>query len=876
MAKHRTRVGLHARNDVFFTEHDYALIRQARIETLKTMSQTDVSVYQRLRRENPDLEFIVRLYDPDLNGSQRPGPAQFVAKMSPIIDRLKPYAVKFEIHNEPNHQDGIEGWGNSDSDARSFRNWYRQVLTLLRKAHPWAKFGFPGLAPHHRDLAWLDICRDVILESDWLGCHPYWQYDNTLKKAWGLRFQLYHERFPNMRIEITEFGNSTPPDRMPRDKIARQYVQYYRELNKYPYLGSACAFIASSPDPQWVRFVWMKEGGEMLPVVRAVGTMERRAVEIVGPPAPPQPKPQERFFPETQKTVRGKFLDFFDTHGLDLCGYPITEQFTEYGLPSQYFQRVAMEETKKGKIRLKLIGSEVWLARKKIAELEARVQELSQRPPATGAVKPPIQDISDDLPKHPSKRYPTRPLTDITRIIIHHTATGPTVTPRRLARYQVNRLDKAGITYHFVVAADGTIYQTNRLETASEHAFRYSREGVGIAFPGNFTKAIPTAAQLEAGGKLCAWLLTTLRLSPTQIVGLSELINTQSPGKQWLRGQKWKEKLLEKVNAVLESVGEDQTALIASLRAQIASLQEEIERLREQPPVSPPPSAPAKVGKPAIQDIVDKLPKHPTKRYPTRPLSKIQHLVVHHSAVPPHVGPTRLARYHIDHDQWAGIGYHFVVSEDGVIYQTNRLETISHQVYQHNTTTAGICLLGRFVGKIPPPAQLQATAHLLAWLLQELDLDLDAVKGHQEFNRTTCPGDEWRKKRKWKSILRQEIVRIQEEAQNVPLPAAGERPIYHYMLFWKRNGDWARQDWLNAQEYIGRFAPTVGFRPDEAVQATYVTIVGGPLGVPRQVEDWLKANGCKVDRLAGKNEADTKRMLDELVAQGRRFRSFDE
>ena len=38
MAKHRTLVGLNARNSQFFTEPDYALVARARIETLKMMS----------------------------------------------------------------------------------------------------------------------------------------------------------------------------------------------------------------------------------------------------------------------------------------------------------------------------------------------------------------------------------------------------------------------------------------------------------------------------------------------------------------------------------------------------------------------------------------------------------------------------------------------------------------------------------------------------------------------------------------------------------------------------------------------------------------------------------------------------------------------
>ena len=54
-----------------------------------------------------------------------------------------------------------------------------------------------------------------------------------------------------------------------------------------------------------------------------------------------------------------------------------------------------------------------------------------------------------------------------------------------------------------------------------------------------------------------------------------------------------------------------------------------------------------------------------------------------------------------------------------------------------------------------------------------------------------------------------------------------------------------------------------------------MTIVGGPLGVSRQVEEWLKRRGSKVDRIAGQDEAETKQILDSLVDQGRRFRSFD-
>lgn len=898
MAKHRTRVGLHARNDVHFPDPDYTLLKRARIETLKTMSHTDPSVYERIRRENPDIEFIVRLYDDRLKRDSRPSPADFVARIVPHIERVKPYAVKFEIHNEPNHVDGIEGWGSSDENARAFRSWYRQVLRALRQACPWASFGFPGLALNqpHRDLAWLDICRDAIQASDWLGCHCYWQYGNMMNNQWGLRFKLYNERFPAKKIEITEFGDSTP--NRPREEIAQLYVHYYQELNKYPYLGSASAFIASSPDPAWSTFVWMKEGGHMLPVVHAVANMERKPVEVVPAPVVPKPEPKpepepepgpvpepkpepitERLFPETGKVVRGAFLDFFERYGLDICGYPITDQFVEFGLPAQYFQRVGLEQLKSGAIRLKLVGTEAWTSRTKIAELEARIEELSQQPPAAGPVKPPLKDIVETLPTHPTERYPTRSLGDIRQIVIHHTATSPTITPQRLAEYQVRTLNKPGIAYHFVVAADGTIYQTNRLETVSDHAFGRNAESVGVCFPGNFTRQIPTAAQLEAGGRLCAWLLNTLRLPAQSIVGLGEFVNTQSPGRQWLHGERWKDKLLAEVEAVLESGAEDQSALIASLREQIQALEQEIERLQEQipEPVEPVPTPPPAAGipKPAIQNLVGKLKTHPTRTYNKRKLKDIQYVVVHHSAVAPSVGPERIANYHVDKLDWPGAGYHFFVGEDGIIYQGNTLDTVSYHAVQANPTGVGICFLGSFMKKVPPQAQLRAGAHLVAWLMQELDIALDDVKGHKEVLATSCPGTQWLKGKKWKEMLRQEIAEVQRATEQ-PGPVPGAKPIYHYMLFWSHDGEWAEKDWQSARNYIGTFAPTAGFSANEAAQAEYVTIVGGPLGVSKEVEKWLKDAGCKVDRIAGEDEADTKRQLDKLAKEKKRFQSLEE
>lgn len=882
MPKHRTRVGLHARNDRLFPGHDYALVRRARAETLKMMSLTDVSVFKRLRKENPQVEFIVRLYDNRFNKNSRPTPAQFVARMTPIMRSLRPYATKFEIHNEPNHASGIEGWGSSDKHARSFHSWYLQVLSRLKRACPWAKLGFPGLALNnpHRDLNWLSICKNSIQASHWLGCHCYWQYGNMMSDAWGLRFKLYHKRFPNKKIEITEFGNSTP--NLSWEEMANQYAQYYQKVNNYPYLGSASSFIASSPDPAWIPFVWMKEGGEMLPVVHKVGNMERKAADVAVWPVQskqPSPSPTKRTFPQTGKTVRGKFLQFFDNHGLDICGYPITDQIEENGLQSQYFQRVALEELASGKIRLKPVGKEAWASRRTISSQKARLRELAQLLFAVGPDAPPIKDIVDKLPTHPTRRYGTRPLSAIRSIVIHHTATVSTITPERVANYQVTRKGLAGIGHHFYIAANGTVYQTNRLETESDHAFNRNRSSIGICFPGSFTKSIPKAAQINAGAKLCAWLLGALGLPTSAIVGVSEFADTQSPGAQWLSGKRWKDSLLQEVRSALRVSGAEYTALIASLQGQISTLQRVVAKSEYRPvPASVGPSASqnqVRVSEPPIQDLIDALPKHDSNEYETRPLDEIRYLVIHHSAVPPTVSPKSIAAYHVRRHNWPGIGYHYLVAEDGTLYQSNALETKSYHAVKANPYGVGICFLGNFTKKVPPPAQIRAGAHLVAWLMGELNLPLDGIKGHKELMSTACPGKQWLAGQKWKEILHSQVGKVQQEkALPSPPEPAESKPIYHYLLFWASGEEWAVRDWLNAINYIGVFRPTVGFSAKDAAQAQYVTIVGGPSGVSEEVENELKAAGCIVERIVGKDDAEMKRILDEMAQQGRRFFGF--
>lgn len=142
-------------------------------------------------------------------------------------------------------------------------------------------------------------------------------------------------------------------------------------------------------------------------------------------------------------------------------------------------------------------------------------------------------------------------------------------------------------------------------------------------------------------------------------------------------------------------------------------------------------------------DAVDDLPRHPSKRYKSRSLSQIRYIVIHHSAGD-NQGPELIARFHStsDHLQKGGapgIAYHFYITEDGTVYKTNRLETISWHVSNNNTASVGICMSGNLNNHPPTEAQKRSVSMIAKRLKQTLPNQVE-IKRHGFFKSTSCPG----------------------------------------------------------------------------------------------------------------------------------------
>ncbi|MCW5844687.1 MAG: N-acetylmuramoyl-L-alanine amidase [Caldilinea sp.] len=534
--------------------------------------------------------------------------------------------------------------------------------------------------------------------------------------------------------------------------------------------------------------------------------------------------------------------------------------------------------------------------RQKLARLQAELadaQRQLEEQPIIGEGGLRLLAVYDRLPRD-AQRYRPRADDAVRHIVIHDTGAPAGTSLEELAA--AHRREWPGLLYDFVIDSRGAIRQTQPLDAVPDTPEPYVREAVSIAFAGDFREGgAPAHDQLAAAGRLIGWLLARYPiLTLDSIKGVSEFVATPSPGREWESGRTWKRALLDAARR--ESGAVDVTAIEAPLRTEIARLERslaeqqaalakaeearfdlngELQRAREEAEARAAAPGSYVVPPPPLRSIVDQLPRHVKLRYERRPLSQITHLAIHHTAAPPRVGPARIAELHVAADPsrgkeaWPGIGYHFFVHEDGAIEQTNKLETASYHLVRHYGYSVGIVFAGSFMnGKIPTSAQLRAGAHLVAWLMQELKIPLARVWGHREFpdNMTVCPGGEWTQGNRWRDLLFERIGQIQQ--------GAGLKTMRHYMLFPPGDGA-AGELFADALGYMARFRPTVGFSVEEARGAEYVTIVGGEAGISAVSATLLADAGCKVERIAGRTDGETGRLLAEMVRVGRRFRDHD-
>lgn len=119
-----------------------------------------------------------------------------------------------------------------------------------------------------------------------------------------------------------------------------------------------------------------------------------------------------------------------------------------------------------------------------------------------------------------------------------------------------------------------------------------------------------------------------------------------------------------------------------------------------------------------------------------------QTVVIHHSVVYADNDYTTIKvvqNLHVDDRDWADIGYHFCVGQDGTVFEGRKMSARGTHTELYNTGSLGVCLLGNFEINTPTQIQVNRANELVRWLA--LRLRLTHLAGHRDFNsETVCPG----------------------------------------------------------------------------------------------------------------------------------------
>ena len=123
---------------------------------------------------------------------------------------------------------------------------------------------------------------------------------------------------------------------------------------------------------------------------------------------------------------------------------------------------------------------------------------------------------------------------------------------------------------------------------------------------------------------------------------------------------------------------------------------------------------------------------------------------IHHTATPPDRPAERVRNIDAYHRSlgWDGIGYHFLIAEDGQVFPGRPLDRQGAHVKGENGGNLGIAFIGTYADRPPPEAALAAARRLLAWAFETWGFGPEAVYFHKDLAATECPGA-WGKDMLW-------------------------------------------------------------------------------------------------------------------------------
>ena len=169
-----------------------------------------------------------------------------------------------------------------------------------------------------------------------------------------------------------------------------------------------------------------------------------------------------------------------------------------------------------------------------------------------------------------------------------------------------------------------------------------------------------------------------------------------------------------------------------------------------------------------IDNQINLLKWHPTRRWSTRELSRINKIIIHQelgNSPVKNVNNYHISPNHISPKGCPHFCYHFGIEENGKVIQANEFSHITWHTKGQNSVSIGIMLVGDFAGPghntetvEPKPEQIKSLKELITSLQKDFNLTNQDVFGHYHYGKPACPG----------FIIQEEIEKIRNDLSAIP------------------------------------------------------------------------------------------------------------
>ena len=118
-------------------------------------------------------------------------------------------------------------------------------------------------------------------------------------------------------------------------------------------------------------------------------------------------------------------------------------------------------------------------------------------------------------------------------------------------------------------------------------------------------------------------------------------------------------------------------------------------------------------------------------------MNRPQRIILHHSATD---GGTfeSIKRYHVHHNGWADIGYHYLITLDGKVHKGRDEKTVGAHTIGQNEKSIGICIVGNYDKTSPDSVVLDSLDTLIKDIFKRRGTM--PIEPHSKYAKKTCPG----------------------------------------------------------------------------------------------------------------------------------------